>query len=182
MKKSLFLIILIFSTFCVNAQKNVFVLVDLSKSIDPHQLQASKKVLTQILSGISSSDIEFQSGNASDLQEFKLKPNDKLSITNFGDREFTWKMNPKLRDINSSGTIDDIINSVSWYPNQEWTYYTLAKAVIAKEARKTIKNYLLCIIGDGYDSFPSNGQADYSADQTGTKPLRQQYSKIVQRR
>ena len=166
MKRLVLIFGLIFSVFCVHAQKNVYVLIDLSKSIDKHQLQEAKKVLTQILQGTTPSDIEFITGFNSDLQKFQLKQNDQLSVNVFGGKALTCKMKPELTIIKDNNTIDKIVNNVSWYLNQEWTYYKLAKAIIARDAKdKGIESYLLCIISDGYDSFPDSGKPGYDDDQ-----------------
>jgi len=168
MKRFLIFCILIINVFCINAQKDVYVLVDLSKTMCPNQLQEAKVALSQILKGTTPATLNFTTGDKSDLQKLKLEVNDRLSITEFGDREFTWRMRtPSLTSINNTN-IDDIVNSIRWVPNQNWTFLTLAKAKIAEFARKhsNKRNIILCIItDDGFDDFPPNVYPRYTDEQ-----------------
>jgi|GEM_PF-4166253 len=168
MKRFLFTLILVFSIITAKAQKDIYVLVDLSKTMCPNQLQEARAALSQILKGITPTTLNFSTGDKSDLQKLKLQVNDRLSINEFGDREFTWKMpSPSLTVINNNN-IDDVINSRKWIPNQEWTFLTLAKAKIAEYARKysNKRSFILCIISDdGFDDFPSNVYPRYTNEQ-----------------
>ena len=169
MRRFIFFIILVFCVFCINAQKDVYVLVDLSGTMCPNQLKEAKDALLQIFKGIAPSTLTLNTGDASDLKKLALQVNDRVSINGFGEREYTWRMSPRLEVVDSNN-LDNIVNSsvFSITPNHRWTFLTLAKAKIADYARRNSnqRSYILCMItDDGLDDYPSNVYPRFTPEQ-----------------
>lgn len=161
------LIIILFSFVCtisVYSQSNVFVLVDVSKSVSPNQLTDAKQALNEVLTGSQLTKAVVSQGNLQDLAEFKLLPGDKLDISKFGDLQTTLGISPHPTQIqNVISDVNQVLNSLPWIPTDQQTYFTLAKAKIAEYAKKNqITKYKLYIVSDNIqDDFGRNGKPNY---------------------
>ncbi len=167
MKKFLLIFILIFSAFNTKAQKNIFVLVDVSKSVKSYQLDDAKAALREIFTTGKVTNGMVVGGNPSDLQFFKLQSNDRIAINAFGDLPTSANIIPIIKIVNNpDNDIDKILNSMVWIPRDQLTYLTLARAKIAEFAKKhQINNYLLIEITDNAnDDYGHNGKADYQGN------------------
>lgn len=169
MKRYLFIILFLINFSYSFAQDNVFVLIDVSRSVTQSQLTDAKQTLTEVLSGNSLSKAFVSQGNAKDLQNFKLKPNDKVALVKFGDIQNTVNISPSLIQVqNIPGDVSQIMNSFPLAPTDARTYFTLAKAKIAEYAKNhQIAQYKLYIISDNIqDDYGTNGKPDYPDDHT----------------
>lgn len=162
MKRLYTILSLIICTMSVDAQNNVFVLVDVSKSVTQADLNNAKQALTEIFTGypLSVGNIK---GPASDLSKFKLNVGDKLSVSRFGSCLTTWAITPSLNGINNLNTdVTSTLNSISWSPTDNNTFILLAKAKIAEFAvRNRITNYKLIIITDNIQTDFAKGKLNY---------------------
>ncbi len=164
MKRFLSIIALIFSVFFVQAQKNIFVLVDVSKSVKSYQLDNAKTALREIFTTGNATNGMVVGGSLSDLQFYKLQPNDRVSVSAFGDLQTSANIIPIIKIINNpANEIDNILNSIAWIPRDNLTYLTLARAKIAEFAKNhQINNYQLIEITDNVnDDYGPNGTANY---------------------
>ncbi|MDR2971947.1 MAG: hypothetical protein LBU83_08475 [Bacteroidales bacterium] len=164
MKRFLFIFTLVFSVLCLNAQKNIFVLVDVSKSVKSYQLDNAKIALKDIFTTGTVNNGTVVGGNLADLHFYKLQANDKVAVNAFGDLQTSANIIPILKTVNDPiNDIDNILNSIVWLPRDNWTYLTLARAKIAEFAKKRgINDYLLIEITDNVnDDYGPNGTANY---------------------
>jgi hypothetical protein len=164
MKRIMLIFSLIFSVLCVSAQKNIFVLVDVSKSVKSYQLDNAKTALHEIFTTGTLTNGTVAGGSQSDLQFYKLQANDKVAINAFGDLQTSASIIPILKTVNNpTSDIDNILNSIVWLPRDNWTYLTLARAKIAEFAKnRRINDYLLIEITDNVnDDYGPNGTANY---------------------
>lgn len=164
MKKVLLINILIFSVFCLNAQKNIFVLVDVSKSVKSNQLDDAKTALREIFTTGNATNGTVVGGNSSDLQFYKLQANDRVAVNSFGDLQTSANIIPVLMTVhNPANEIDNLLNSIVWLPRDNSTYLTLARAKIAEFAKnRRINNYQLIEITDNVnDDYGPNGTVNY---------------------
>jgi len=132
----------------VYAQNNVFVLVDVSKSVKKADLVAAKQALTDVLLGNPLSNSNVVGATVHDLQQFKIVQGDKLSVVKFGEQQTSLNISPQLLTIQTIPTdIIQVLNSFPTTPTDNNTYWKLAKAKVADYAVKNgIKNYKLYII------------------------------------
>lgn len=158
---SLFLI-----AFSVYSQNNVFVLVDVSKSVKQSDLNNAKQALTEVLSGSSLTSAQIYKGDANNLIEFKLGGGDKLAIAKFGSCRTTAAISPSQSSITNIGNdVNSVLNSISWIPTDANTFIVLAKAKIAEYAKaNNINTYKLCIITDNIQTDFSKGKLTYCND------------------
>jgi hypothetical protein len=167
MKRFVFTFMLIFSVFCIKAQKNIFVLVDVSKSVKQDQLDNAKEVLREIFTTGNATNGNVVGGNSADLQFYKLQPNDKVAVCAFGVLMTSANIFPNLKTIhNPANDVDNVLNSISWYPRDSWTYLTLARAKVAEFAKRNkINNYILIEITDNInDDYGPNGSPGYKGN------------------
>ncbi len=153
----------------VYAQNNVFVLIDVSKSITQTDINNGKQALTEVLTGSMLSKAFVAQGNPTDLANFKLVQGDKLSVSKFGSLQTTLAINPNPSTIqNVSADVSQVINSTVLTPSDNQTYLTLAKAKIAEYAKNhSITKYKLYVISDGVnDDYGQNGKPNYPDDYT----------------
>jgi hypothetical protein len=176
----------------VEAQNHVFVLVDVSRSVKQQELNDAKQALTEILTGVQPSKAFIYEGKQQDLSNFKVNPNDKLSIVKFGSLSTTLAIRPDPVTVrNISADVNRAVNSISWVPVDGQTYITLAKAKIAEYAKNHgVSTYKLCIISDNInDDYGPNGSPNYPDDNytqklaegyhTSTNPVKEEgYTKL----
>jgi len=164
MKRFLFIFILFFNVFCLNAQKNIFVLVDVSLSVKQHQLDNAREALREIFITGSVTNGNVVGGNLADLQFYKLQAGDKVAINAFGNLQTSANIVPILKTVNNlANDVDNILSAIQWYPRDKWTFITLARARIAEFAKsRKINNYLLIEITD--EESDTRGEADYQGN------------------
>lgn len=164
MKRLYAILSLIICTLSVYAQNNVFVLVDVSKSVTQTDLNNAKQALTEVFTGSNLSMAQIHNkGALSDLAKFKFNVGDKLSVSRFGSCQTTWAISPSLNTINNlNSDIFSTLNSISWSPTDNNTFILLAKAKIADYAvRNRIANYKLIIITDNIQTDFAKGKLNY---------------------
>jgi len=160
----------------VYAQNNIFVLVDVSKSVTQPDLNNAKQALTEVLTGSSLTNAQIYKGASTDLIKFKLSSGDKLSIAKFGSCQTTNAISPSQSNItNVAGDVSSVLNSISWIPTDNNTFIVLAKAKIAEYAKaNSITNYKLCIITDNIQTDFSKGKLTYCSN--AAKDLAESYN------
>jgi hypothetical protein len=169
MKQIITILLLCAAYFGATAQNNVFVLVDVSKSVKQQELTDAKQTLTEVLTGVQPSKAFLSQGKQQDLVNFKVVAGDKLAIAPFGSLRTSLQINPIPTTIQNVGAdVSKVVNSVSWSPTDQQTYITLAKAKIAEYAKTNgITNYRLYIISDNInDDYGPNGRPNYTDDYT----------------
>jgi hypothetical protein len=155
--------------FTIQAQNNVFVLVDVSRSVSQNQLDDAKQALNEVLNGDQLTSAFVAQGSPQDLINFKLAIGDKLALSKFGNISTTLAINPSPTQIQNLNTdINQVLNGMTWRPSDNQTYITLSKAKIAEYAKKNgIRSYKLFIISDEVnDDYGPNGQPNYPNDYT----------------
>jgi len=148
----------------IQAQNDIFVLVDVSRSIRQSELNDAKQALTEVLTGVNPSRAFIAYGNQTDLTNYKANVNNKIAISKFGSLNTTIAINPTPITIQNIGSdVNSMVNSITWTPIDQQTYFNLAKAKIAEYAKRNkINIYKLCIISDNInDDFGPNGTPNY---------------------
>src|SRR6218665_3363587 len=151
------------------AQNDVFVLVDVSKSVTQTDLNNAKQALAEVLTDLPLSKAFVAQGNQSDMANFKLASGDKLAVAKFGSLQTTLAINPASFQIQNVGAdVSQVLNSSVWMPTDYQTYLTLAKAKIAEYAKKNkIVKYKLCLISDNLnDDYGRGRKPNYPDDYT----------------
>lgn len=169
MKRLYTILSLIICTLSVYAQNNIFVLVDVSLSVKPNELNDAKQALNEVLTGSSLSKAVISQGSQQDLVNFKMAQGDKLAIAKFGSLLTTLAINPSPTTIqNINADISQVLNAASWTPTDGQTYITLAKAKIAEYAKNhNITKYKLYLISDNIqDDYGKAGKPNYPDDYT----------------
>ncbi len=169
MKRLYTILSLIICTLSVHSQNNVFVLVDVSLSVKPYELNDAKQALNEVLTGSPLSKAVISQGSQQDLVNFKMAQGDKLAIAKFGSLLTTLAINPSPTTIqNVNADISQVLNSASWTPTDGQTYITLAKAKIAEYAKNhNITKYKLYLISDNIqDDYGKAGKPNYPDDYT----------------
>jgi hypothetical protein len=168
-KRVLILFILSLGVLKSFSQENVFVLVDVSGSIDKNDMAAAKQALIDLLLGnpLSNANVPPGNGSLQDLAQCKIKVGDKLSITKFGNKQTILSTPPLPVPIQSIPNDIYQIFSSSYpqnTPGDGKTYLTLAKAKVAEYAKSiSLRSYKLYVISDNItDDFGHNGKPDYS--------------------
>lgn len=169
MKRLYTILSLIICTLSVYSQNNVFVLVDVSLSVKPSELNDAKQALNEVLTGSQLSKAFVSQGSQQDLVNFKMAQGDKLAIAKFGSLQTTLAINPSPTAIqNVNADVSQVLNSTSWTPTDGQTYITLAKAKIAEYAKNhNITKYKLYVISDNIqDDYGKAGKPNYPDDYT----------------
>ena len=169
MKRLYTILSLIICTLSVYSQNNVFVLVDVSLSVKPNELNDAKQALNEVLTGSQLSKAFISQGSQQDLVNFKMAQGDKLAIAKFGSLLTTLAINPSPTTIqNVNADVSQVLNSASWTPTDGQTYITLAKAKIAEYAKNhNITKYKLYVISDNIqDDYGKAGKPNYPDDYT----------------
>ena len=136
MNKLTIILFLILCTFSLYAQNNVFVLVDVSRSVGQNELDYAKQALKEVLTGSQLSRAFVSQGSEQDLVNFRLAPGDNLAIVKFGSLTTTLAISPNPSVIqNIQADVSQVSNSIRWEPTDQQTYITLAKAKIAEYAK-----------------------------------------------
>jgi hypothetical protein len=166
MKRLYTILSLLFFTLSVSAQNNVFVLVDVSKSVKQDDLLAAKQALNEIFLGSTPSNSNVVGGSLQDLQQFKIAVGDRVSILKFGNQQTTLNINPTPIQVSSlPNDVNSALNSFPIVPTDNNTYFTLAKAKVAEYAKKNnLSKYVLCIVSDeNEDNFGPGGKPNYNS-------------------
>ena len=153
----------------IQAQRDVFVLVDVSLSVRQSELNDAKQALTEVLTGDNLSKAFVAYGELQDVANFRLNVNDRIAISKFGSLKTTLSIDPNPITVqNISSDVNRLISSITWTPVDSKTYITLAKAKIAEYAKNNnINKYRLCIISDNItDDFGPNGLPNYPDQRT----------------
>ncbi len=162
MKRLLYLLLLFFVAFQANAQENVFILVDVSKSVKQNELLNAKQLVKDILTGNPiNSSVFITDGN---VQPTLLRAGSKIMIMPLGERTTVMNYIPNIVDVNNQAEIISFIEqNFPITPRDNWTYISLAKARMAEIAKKkNINNYKLIFVSDNIsDDF--GGRPNYSA-------------------
>lgn len=169
MKRLYTILSLIICTLSVYAQNNVFVLIDVSKSVTHTDLNNAKQALTEVLTGSQLTKAFVAQGSQADLANFKLVQGDKLAVSKFGSLQTTLAINPTQTQIQNVGAdVSQVLNSTTWTPTDNQTYITLAKAKIAEYAKNhNITKYKLYVISDNVnDDYGQGGKPNYPDDYT----------------
>ena len=169
MKRLYYISFLSLYTFAIHAQDHVFVLVDVSLSIKQTELTYARQAVYEVLTGTQLSRAFISQGVLQDLDIFKIKQGDKLSVSKFGSEPTTSAISPNPITIqNIPADIIQALNSIEWIPTDRQTYLTLAKAKIAEYAKnQNINKYKLYIVSDNInDDYGRNGRPNYPDDYT----------------
>ena len=196
-KKILILIIVLFPSIFCYSQKDVIVLVDISKSIKQNDFVAVKQTVKNLLKGkyISPNEIKIEVDKKTTLNigdEIPLfKLGDKLLIIPFGERKRFWD-----NTYNFDKVTDLDLYFENNYPKRvtdNKTYLELAKIKAANTAKETnVNNYILIMVSDNVNSnFGPNGLPNYTEEQSnsivdfGTKSnpyLEQKHGTLIYKR
>ena len=164
------LIFLVCLGSCIRAfpqQSNVFVLVDVSKSVNRPDLDNARQALTDVLLGKPLSNAHVNYGSPSELLACRLQSGDRLSVLKFGNKETIMNNDFSLSRV--TNLPDDLLQVLnSRFPRDltdNRTYLMLAKAKVAEYAKSNnISNYRLYLITDNIsDDYGPNGRPDYTA-------------------
>lgn len=151
------------------SQKDVFVLVDVSKSISQQELNDARQALYEVLTGAPLTKAFVKYGKQQDLPGFKLMPGDKFAVSKFGSLNTTLAINPQPVALQNVATdVNQQLNSIDWKPADQQTYITLAKAKIAEYAKNhQIGKYKLYVVSDNIqDDYGKSGKPTYPDDYT----------------
>jgi len=161
MKRLLYILLLFFVAFKVDAQENVFILVDVSKSVTQNELLNAKQLVKDILTGNPINSSAFVTdGN---IQPSLLKAGSKIMIMPLGERTTVMNYIPNIVDVNNQADIISFVEqNFPITPKDNWTYISLAKARLAEiSKKKNINNYKLIFVSDNIsDDF--GGRPNYS--------------------
>lgn len=161
--KRLILILLIFVAFKVNAQENVFILVDVSKSVYQNELTNAKKLVSDVLTGQYSNSSYFSPNGSTPA--FNFSSGGYFSILHFGDKSTVTNSNPTVHRVNNSNEALSIINNeFRTNPTDQKTYLTLAIAKIADIAlANNVKEYIIILISDNVSDDFGGSITNYSS-------------------
>jgi len=166
MKRFLYALLLIFAAYEINAQENVFILVDVSKSVKQSELNNSKQLLIDLCNGSSIDLTKWRIVGGSLSHYSLLRRGGRLMIMPFGNSSTIMSYTPNIKQVNNSQEAINIINTTfNFNPTDNSTYLALAKAkcaVIAKD--NGIDKYQLIIVSDNVndDYGGPNSKPNYS--------------------
>jgi hypothetical protein len=164
MKRLLYTLLLIFAASGISAQENVFILVDVSRSVYQSELTNAKKLVSDVLTGQYSNSSDFSPNGSPPT--FNFSSGDYFAILHFGDKSTLTNSNPILHKINNINDVSSIINNeFRTNPTDDWTYLTLAKAQCANFAMKgnAITKYTLVLVSDNDSDWLPNGKSGYNS-------------------
>ncbi len=162
MKKTFIYFLLCFLLgFNLKAQENVFIVVDVSKSVKQSELLSAKSLVNDLLTGNEIDNTLFYvDGN---ISRNALLPGSRIMIMPFGDKSTIMNYVPNIDIVHNPSEINSFIDqNFPIIPKDNWTYISLAKARVAEIAnKKKIDDYTLIFISDNIsDDF--GGKPDYS--------------------
>ncbi|MBW6490452.1 MAG: thrombospondin type 3 repeat-containing protein [Lentimicrobium sp.] len=162
MKRVLYILLLFFVAFKINAQENVFVLVDVSKSVSQRELTYGKNLVTDILTGQYNKSTYFTT--SSSTPSFNFSSGGNFAILHFGDKSTVTNSNPTVHKVNNSNEILSIINAeFRTNPTDNRTYLTLAKAKCADIAyQNNIKEYSIILVSDNVSDDFGGSTTNYT--------------------
>lgn len=165
MKKSLFLILLVFAFAYSNAQKTFIILNDVSGSLQPKEMEDLKQATIDLLMGnqINQSLFKALSGSGS----FKVNPGDKIMVMPFGDKLTVMSYTPELKVIANQNDVDLYIKSkFRTKPTDSRTYLNLAISRCAMIAHQnSIMEYTLIIASDNINDDFGGSKTGYTPDE-----------------
>jgi|LSQX01.3.fsa_nt_gb hypothetical protein len=164
MKRLLYLLLLFFVAFQANAQENVFILVDVSKSVKQNELLNAKKLVNDVLTGSYNGSSYFSTN--SPAPTFNFTSGSSIAIMHFGDKNTFTSSNAILHKVNNINEVSSLISSeFRTNPTDDWTYLELAKAQCANFAMKGngITKYTLVIVSDNTSDHLPNGKSGYNS-------------------
>lgn len=167
MKPLLIFLVCLMSVITAYPQSSdVFVLVDVSKSVNGPDLEKARIALTDVLLGKSLSNAYVSYGSSSELLACRLQPGDRISVLRFGNKETIMNNNFALSAVRNLP--DDVLQVLnSRFPQNltdNRTYLMLSKAKVAEYAKShNITSYRLYLITDNIsDDYGPNGRPDYT--------------------
>lgn len=165
MKKIISLIFILILSIQIKAQDNVFVLVDVSKSVTQQELTNAKQLVKQVLSGNYSSSSTFS--NNGQVPNYNFSSGSHLLIMHFGDKGTTMNSNPQVNSITNHSQIEAMIDQYfRTNPTDNRTYLTLAKAKCADEAyQRSIKEYTIVLVSDNVSDDFGGSITGYSIEE-----------------
>lgn len=161
MKRFLY-IFLFFGAFKINAQENVFVLVDISKSVNQSELTNAKQLVSDVLTNRYSGSSYFSSNSST--PSFNFSSGGYLSILHFGDKSTVINNMPNVHKVTNSNEVSSIIsNEFKTRPTDNRTYLTLAKAKCADIAyQNNIKEYSIILVSDNVSDDFGGSTTNYT--------------------
>jgi hypothetical protein len=153
-----------FVAFKICSQENVFILVDVSKSVKSNELLNAKKLVNDVLTGSYNGSSYFSTN--SPTPTFNFTSGSLLAIVHFGDKNTFTNSNPILHKINGISDVSSLISSeFRTNPTDDWTYLELAKAQCANFAMKGngITKYTLVLVSDNTSDWLPNGKSGYNS-------------------
>jgi len=162
MKRLLYLLLLFIVAFQANAQENVFILVDVSKSVYQSELTNAKKLVSDVLTGQYSSSSFFSTNGTT--PSFNFSSGGYFVILHFGDKGSVTNSNPTVHKVNNSNEVLSIINNeFRTNPTDNRTYLTLAKAKCADIAyQNNIKEYSIILVSDNVSDDFGGSTTNYT--------------------
>lgn len=167
----LFLLLCLLHCTWAFGQGYVFVLVDVSKSVDPADLREGRLALRDVLLGQQPTNTIEYGGQNSDLSKFRVQPGDKLVILCFGEKSTVASWQNRIYPVTMSRLPDDVVDYVEKnYPSRltdNRTYLSLAKARVAEYAKsQNLSSYRLYLVTDNVnDDFNGKDPSYTSAEQ-----------------
>jgi hypothetical protein len=164
--KAVFSIILyLLLSFHINAQDNVFILVDVSKSVSQQELINAKQLVKEVLSGNYSNSSFFS--NNGQVPKYSFNNGSHLIIIHFGDKGTVMNNTPIVNSINSCSELVTLVEQhFRTNPTDNRTYLTLAKAKCADEAYKnSIKEYSIVLVSDNVSDDFGGSITGYSHEE-----------------
>jgi hypothetical protein len=164
MKRLLYILVLFFVAFQANAQENVFILVDVSKSVKQTELLNAKKLVNDVLTGSYNGSSYFSTNRPTPT--FNFTSGSLIAIMHFGDKNTFTSSNAILHKINNINEVSNLISSeFRTNPTDDWTYLELATAQCANFAMKGngITKYTLVIVSDNTSDHLPNGKSGYNS-------------------
>lgn len=151
--------------FQANAQENVFILVDVSKSVYQSELTNAKKLVSDVLTGQYSNSSYFSTNGTT--PSFNFSSGGYFAILHFGDKGTVTNSNPTVHKVNNSNEVLSIINNeFRTNPTDNRTYLTLAKAKCADIALKyNIREYSMILISDNISDDFGGSITNYRSDE-----------------
>jgi hypothetical protein len=161
MKKVLLLILLASVFSNTSAQDNIFVLVDVSRSVYSSELQAAKQLTKDLLANRSTNNSLFLETGTS--QPINIQSGGKLMIMPFGDKSTVMNYNPIIENVDL-GNVESIIEQrFRTNATDGRTYLSLAKARCPEIAlTHSINEYIMILVSDETEDRFDGSNTGYS--------------------
>ena len=161
MKRLLYLLLLFFVAFQANAQENVFILVDVSKSVKQNELLNAKQLVKDILTGNPINSNVFITDD--NVQPTLLRAGSKIMIMPLGERTTVMNYIPNIVDVNNQAEILSFIEQNFPITPRDNGLIFPCKSKNGRDCKEeNINNYKLIFVSDNIsDDF--GGRPNYSA-------------------